>query len=158
MFVTRDKEPREQPRLSEAQMRIGRLFEVRFARFRALAPAGQFALTILFVCSMAALLIAHHMTWVFIPATISLISLFVRLEYLTSWAAKTAQYASYITLAGTLVLAYAVMAYPILSQQWMSRLTLLEGLLLTAFALGFLFGGTVWRPGAAHSWIPKRAA
>ncbi len=130
-------------------MRFGRQLEIRFSRVPGVAPTAQFVLTILFVCALAALLLAHHMVWVFVPAALSLVSLFVRLERLSRWAAVAAQYASYAALGGTLVLAYIFMAYPILSQQRMSQLTLLQGLALAGFALAFLFGTEVWRPGAA---------
>lgn len=138
------------PRLPrEAPLQIGRLLEIRFCRVPGVAPTGQFVLTILFVCALAALLLAHHMIWVLVPAALSLLSLFIRLKRLSRWAVRAAQYASYVALGGTLVLAYIFMAYPILSQQRMSQLTLLEGLALAGFALGFLFGTAVWRPGAA---------
>jgi transglutaminase-like putative cysteine protease len=130
-------------------LRIGRLLEIRFAALPGAARPGQLVLAALVISALAALLLAHHMVWAIVPGLLSLLSLLLRIEHVSRWAAAAAQYASYAVLGGTIVLAYLFMAYPILSQQRMSQLSLLEGLALAGFALGFLFGTEVWRPGAA---------
>ena len=130
-------------------MRIGRLLEIRFAMVRGSGRWRQLVLTGLVLSAFAALFIAHHMTWTVVPALLSLLSLVFRLEHVSRWAAAAAQYASYAVVGGTIALAYILMAYPILSQQTANQLTVLEGLALAGFALGFLVGSEVWRPGAA---------
>ncbi len=129
-------------------MRIGALLEVKFARVPRVARAGQIVLAVLVTSALLALLLAHHMVWVWLPILLSFLSPIFRLEKVSRWAVVVAQYAFYAVLGGNIILAYIFMAYPILSEQRAHYFTLLGGLGLASFALGFLFGREVWRPEA----------
>jgi transglutaminase-like putative cysteine protease len=104
----------------------------------------QFILLVLVCLAVAAFGSAYDeaLAWIFwLPCVVSL---FWRIQRVPAWLANGARYSAHLFEALALLLGLIFMAYPVLSAETATRLTLLAGFGLTVFAGLFLLGTPVW--------------
>ncbi len=128
-------------------MRIGPLLEFSFARTPRAERLNQLALTALLVSALVGLYLGHHIRGAWLIVFLCLLTPFYRLEKVSPWVVPTAQYIAFVLLVGTMVFAYVLMAYPILSEQRIHLFSGVSAAALSGFAFGFLLGARIWRPG-----------
>jgi transglutaminase-like putative cysteine protease len=104
----------------------------------------QFILFVLVCVAVAAFGTAFDQPLVWIFWLPCIVSVFWRIPRLPAWLGTGARFLAHIFEALALVLGLIFMAYPILSAETATRLTLLAGFGLSLFASLFLLGTPVW--------------
>jgi transglutaminase-like putative cysteine protease len=104
----------------------------------------QFILFVLVCVAVAAFGTAFDQPLVWIFWLPCVVSVFWRIQRVPAWLATGACFLAYIFEALALVLGLIFMAYPVLSAETATRLTLLAGFGLSLFASLFLLGTPVW--------------
>jgi hypothetical protein len=75
-------------------------------------------------------------------------SLFAQLKRIPPGVAALARWLAWVSVAGAVVLGFIFMAYPVLSAQTATHLTLLAGYALASFSVLFLLGRSAWPEGS----------
>ena len=108
----------------------------------------QLALALLVGAAIGAFAYSHRTlpAWVLLlPCAASLFAQFQRIPVRVSTAAR---WLAWVCVAGTTILGFIFMAYPVLSAQAATRLTLLAGYALASFSVLFLLGRAAWPEGS----------
>ena len=105
----------------------------------------QLILVVLVCASVSAFGFSYKTpAWFLLPPC--MISLLWRIKRLPPGLRGWARYGAWVWLGGTVVLGLIFMAYPVLSQQTATRLSLFAGYGLASFSALFLLGTLVWPP------------